>query len=177
MYQMKSFVYLLLLLSVLAYEKIDIFSDNLSLIRVTRDDIKDRVVVESDSRIAISYETSVITDIVIPSELKEFQFTILNPDQLIGRYRLETPYEGVHIALTYEKRQPVIDLCNIFEQLLPCFNVIQCNSNSMPSALTLQVVENPVATIDLNDVFWTPKSIVPYSIQEPTAIRIHYISI
>ena len=64
---MKSVFYFLCILSVLAYEKIDIFSDDLSLIDVVRDNVRDMITVNSESRIAISYKTTTVTKMTIPN--------------------------------------------------------------------------------------------------------------
>ena len=129
--QMRLLIYLLLLVSVLAYEKIDIFSDHSSLMKVTRDNVNDKVIVESETRIALGYKTTVSSDIEMPKELMEFQFSIVNPETQIGRYILEIPYEGVHFAFVYKEKQELMELCDIFERVLPCFNVLQCSHKSM----------------------------------------------
>lgn len=124
---MISLLWVSCILSVLAYEKIDIYSDNLSLLNITRDDIEDKVIVESETRIGISYKTTTFTTIPLPKGLQEFYFSITNPEQNTGRYTLETPFEGVHISLQYERKQAIENVCDLFETILPCFNVKQCN--------------------------------------------------
>lgn len=130
---MKSVFYFLCILSVLAYEKIDIFSDDLSLIDVVRDNVRDMITVNSESRIAISYKTTTVTKMTIPAALKEFQFTITDPQWNRGRYSLEEAFEGIHITLTYDKQQSIENVCDIFATALPCINVKQCNSTSIES--------------------------------------------
>lgn len=128
---MRLSVYLLLFVSVLTYEKIDIFSDHLSLMKVTRDHVNDRVLVESDSRLGLGYKTTVFSNITLPEELVEFQFSIVNPETQVGRYILETPYEGVHFAFVYKEKQSLMNLCDIFERVLPCFRILQCPQTSL----------------------------------------------
>ena len=120
-----------LLLSVLAYEKIDIYSDNLSLLNITRDNVNDRLTVSSETRIAVSYKSTVFSHFSLPEGFKEFQFSITNPEFNYGRYILETPFNGVHIAITYDRQRPLGDLCDILSKTLPCFNVKECNMQSI----------------------------------------------
>ena len=130
---MKSVFYFLCILSVLAYEKIDIFSDDLSLIDVVRDNVRDMITVNSESRIAISYKTTTVTKMTIPAALKEVQLTITDPQWNRGRYSLEEAIEGIHITLTYDKQKSIENVCDIFATALPCINVKQCNSTSIES--------------------------------------------
>ena len=123
-------LFILCILSVLSYEKIDIYSDNLSFINVERDDAKDRVTVNSTTRIGLSFKKTVMSHFSLPEGLQEFSLTITNPEQNTGRYILETPYDGVHVALTYQRQQPIEGLCDIFATVFPCFQVKQCNVTS-----------------------------------------------
>lgn len=127
---MKVILFILCILSVLSYEKIDIYSDNLSFINVERDNAKDRVTVNSATRIGLSFKKTVMANFSLPEGLQEFSLTITNPEQNTGRYILETPYDGVHVALIYKRQQPIEGLCDVFATVFPCIQVKQCNVTS-----------------------------------------------
>lgn len=127
---MRPLLSLLLVVSVFAYEKIRIFSDPYSIINVKRDPHFDRISVTSDTKIGASCKTYGTSRIPLPEGLESIDFVLTDPKQNIGRYSFEAPFDGVYLSLTYDHQRPLTGLCDYFAQVLPCFNVKQCNSTS-----------------------------------------------
>ena len=119
-------VFLLCVLLCCGYERINLYSDNKCLMKVTRDDPTDTIKLESEARIGISYKSFASVNITVPKEVRAFSFLLTNPEYNSGRYIRQAPFSGVQITISYDKQQPLTGLCEVFEKLLPCFNVKQC---------------------------------------------------
>lgn len=162
--------FLFLLTGIAAYEHINVFSDTESIITVERNDGDDTATATSKTRVGISYKGYSNPNITHPEGLEEFRFVITDPTFNKGRYALKVPFEGVHIAMKLDKQRPLSGLCPIFDALLPCFRVKQCNSTRIHSQPNSTVESHSVYDIDLDQAIWTPTYLVPYSVLKPTTI-------
>ncbi|KAK8830962.1 hypothetical protein WA577_003662 [Blastocystis sp. JDR] len=157
---MRVLCFSILLATALAYERINVFSDQESIASIGRDSDRDVITVRSTTGLGISFKGYSNTNITHPEGLEEFRVTITTPRYNMGRYRLTVPFEGLHVTMKYDHQRPLTGLCDIFASLLPCFRVKQCSSS----------LEESVYDIDLDDAIWTPISLVPYSVLKPTSI-------
>ena len=123
-------VFLLCVLLCCGYERINLYLDNRCIMNVTRDDRTDTIKIESGERIGISYKSFASVNITVPKEVRAFSFLLTNPEYNSGRYIRQAPFAGVQITISYEQQQPITGLCELFEKLLPCFNVKQCERRS-----------------------------------------------
>lgn len=170
---MRIFCFSILLVTVLAYERINVFSDQESLSSIERDSNRDRITVSSKTGLGISFKGYAHTNFTHPEGLLEFHVTITNPQYNSGRYKLNVPFEGLHVAMKYDHQRPLTGLCDIFASLLPCFRVKQCSSLRIASMFISYVEEESVYDIDLDDAVWTPVALVPYSVLKPTNIGLN----
>lgn len=168
--QMRVLCFSILLATALAYERINVFSDQESIASIGRDSDRDVITVRSTTGLGISFKGYSNTNITHPEGLEEFRVTITTPSYNMGRYRLTVPFEGLHVTMKYDHQRPLTGLCDIFASLLPCFRVKQCSSSCIVSLFISCVVEESVYDIDLDDAIWTPTSLVPYSVLKPTSI-------
>ena len=126
---MRSLCWLFLLVLIFAYEKISIFSDNDSIIDVKRDSVNDLIRVTSTTKIGEKTKLFGYTNVTLPEGLQMIEFILTDEKKNIGRYSYEAPFVGLYLSLQYDRRRPLTGLCDFFTQILPCFNVKQCNTN------------------------------------------------
>ena len=128
---MRSVLFLLLVTTIVGYEKIRIFSDNDSLIKVSRPVENSDIDITSQTRIGASYKTYSQVHVDFPEGLQHIEFVLTDENLNKGRYAYESPFTGVYLSLTYDHRRPLTGLCDSFAHLLPCFNVKQCNTTGI----------------------------------------------
>ena len=126
---MRSLCWLFLLVLIFAYEKICIFSDNHSLIDVKRDPINDVIRITSTTKIGERTKLYGNVNITLPEGLEMIDVVLTDSKENVGRYSFEVPFNGLYLSLQYDRRRPLTGLCDFFTQILPCFNVKQCNTN------------------------------------------------
>ena len=113
----------------LAYERINIFSDLSCISEFEWDTPNDLIHISSLDMYDISYKSFTSVHLPLPEGLEFVDIVLTDPEHNRGSFMYETPFDGLHITLTYDRQRPLTGLCDIFSTLLPCFNVKQCAPN------------------------------------------------
>ena len=119
--------------TIVGYEKIRIFSDNDSLIKMKRPVENSDIYISSETKIGASYKTYSQVHVDFPEGLQHIEFVLTDENLNKGRYAYESPFTGVYLSLTYDHRRPLTGLCDVFNRLIPCFNVKQCSTTGICS--------------------------------------------